>query len=88
MINNYICRIYIRYVQDTACVPGQTGDCGHGVPTEALGSAGGVIRCLVLSSAGILDRLVALLTGLEVRERERLVGMMREKHLRDGRDGL
>ena len=30
-----------------------------------------------------LDRLVALLTGLEVRERERLVAMMREKHLPD-----
>ena len=41
---------------------------------------------LVLSSAGILDRLVALMTGLEVRERGRgrLVAMMREKHLRDG----
>ena len=52
---------------------------------------------LLLSSAGILDRLVALVTGLEVTERERVVAMMREKHLLDvplhlqpghGRDGL
>ena len=38
---------------------------------------------LLLSIAGILDRLLALVTGLEVTERERVVEMMREKHLSD-----
>ena len=38
---------------------------------------------LLLSIAGILDRLLALVTGLEVTERERVVEMIRLKHLPD-----